>query len=162
MLIAMTDSTPSPEGDLDWAAVSDAARESVAAATDATKLAYEAERQAREAWHTAIQMGDPKVTEVSKTLLDRATRGVTDALRVLAIAHGTGDSTARTLEAQITQLLLRQVEVGAEQRARATGELMRAANSQAASLKWATWALAGATVVLVLATVVLIFVTANA
>ncbi len=60
------------------------------------------------------------------------------------------------------QLLMSQAEAGAEQRARATGELMQAANSQAASLKWATWALAGATVVLVLATVVLIFVTANA
>jgi hypothetical protein len=60
------------------------------------------------------------------------------------------------------QLLMLQAEAGAEQRARATGELMQVANSQAASLKWATWALAGATVALVLATVVLIFVTANA
>jgi hypothetical protein len=66
------------------------------------------------------------------------------------------------MEAQRIQLLMRQAEAGAEQRARASDELMQAANSQARSLKWATWALAGATVVLVLATVVLIFITANA
>jgi hypothetical protein len=36
------------------------------------------------------------------------------------------------------QLLMRQAEAGAKQRARATGELMQAANSQAASLKRTT------------------------
>ena len=158
----MTDSTPSPDGDPDWASMSDAAKESVGAATDAVKLAYEIHRQAMEAWHTAIKMGDPEVTEITKAGVDRAMRGITEALRILDIAHATGQSAARTLEAQMIQLLMLQAEAGAEQRARATGELMQAANSQAASLKWATWALAGATVVLVLATVVLIFVTANA
>lgn len=38
---------------------------------------------------------------------------------------------------------------------------MRAANSQAASLRRATWALAFATIVLAVATIVLIFVTGN-
>ena len=158
----MTDSTPSPDGDPDSATMSDAAKESVGAATDAVKLAYEIHRQAMEAWHTAIKMGDPEVTEITKAGLDRAMRGITEALRILDIAHAGGQSAARTLEAQMIQLLMLQAEAGAELRARATGELMQAANSQAASLKWATWALAGATVVLVLATVVLIFVTANA
>jgi hypothetical protein len=141
--------------------MSDAARESVGAATDAVKLAYEVHRQAMEAWHTAILMGDPEVTEITKVGVDRAVLGITEALRILDIAHATGQGAARTLQAQMIQLLMLQAEAGAEQRARATGEVMQAANSQAASLKWATWALAGATVVLVLATVVLIFVTAN-
>ena len=158
----MTGSTASTEGDPDWTTVSETAKESVAGANDAVKLAFEYERQAREAWHTAIAMGDPKVTEVAKTGLDRAERAVTDALRMLAISHNVAGGAVRTLEAQVTVLLMQQAELGAEKRALATGELMRAANSQAASLKWATWALAGATVVLVLATVVLIFVTANA
>ena len=142
--------------------MSDAAKESVAAATDGVRLAFENEHQAGEAWHTAIQMEDAEVTEVTKTGLDRAERAVTEALRILAISHNVAASAARTLETQTALLLMQQAELGAEQRALATGELMRAANSQAASLKWATWALAGATVVLVLATVVLIFVTANA
>ncbi|MGI8693337.1 MAG: hypothetical protein ACR2JK_10640 [Geodermatophilaceae bacterium] len=158
----MTDSTTSPEGDPGWTTMSDAARGSVAAASDAVMLAFENERQAREAWHTAIQMGDPEVTEVTKTGLDRAERAVTEAIRILVISHNVAAGTAQTLETQTTLFLMQQAELGAEQRALATGELMRAANSQAASLKWATWALAGATVVLVLATVVLIFVTANA
>ena len=158
----MTDSAPSPEGYPDGTTMSDAAKESVAAATAGVRLAYELQRQAVEDWQTAFKTGDPEVKEVTRIALDRAERGITDALRILAIAHGGGESTARTLEAQMIQLLMSQAEVGAERRALATDELMRAANSQAASLKRATWALAGATVVLVLATVVLIFVTANA
>ena len=158
----MTDSTPSPDGDPDSATLSDAAKESVGAATDAVKLAYEIHRQALEGWHTALKTGGPEVRGITKAGLDRAERGVTEALRMLDIAHAIGQGAVQTLDAQMIQLLMLQAEAGAEQRARATGELMRAANSQAASLKWATWALAGATVVLVLATVVLIFVTANA
>ena len=158
----MTDSTPSPDGDPDSATLSDAAKDTVGAATDAVKLAYENRRQALEDWHTALKTEGPEVTEITKAGLDRAERGVTEALRMLDIAHAIGQGAVRALEAQTIQLLMSQAEAGAEQRARATGELMRAANSQAASLKWATRALAGATVVLVLATVVLIFVTANA
>jgi hypothetical protein len=158
----MTDSTPSPDGDPDSATLPDAAKESVGAATDAVKLAYEIHRQALEDWHTAVKTGDPEVSEITKAGLDRAERSVTETLRMFDIAHAIGQGAARTLEAQMIQLLMLQAEAGAEQRAGATGELMRAANSQAASLKWATWALAGATFVLVLATVVLIFVTANA
>ena len=136
--------------------------ESVRAATNALEHAYEGERLSIEAWTLAIEMGDPQTTERAKVALDHARERVTEALRVVAIAHATGQGAVRALEAQMIQLLISQAEAGAEQRARATGELMQAANSQAASLKWATWALAGATVVLVLATVVLIFVTANA
>jgi hypothetical protein len=157
----MTDSTASPEGDPDWTTLSDAAKLSVAAATYGVRLAFENERQAREAWHTAIQMGDHEVTEVAKTGLDRAERAVTEALRILAISHDVAAGAAQTLETQTTLLMMQQAELGAEQRALATGELMRAANSQAASLKWATWALAAATVVLAIATVALIFVTAS-
>jgi hypothetical protein len=157
----MTDSTPSSDGDPDGATMPDAAKESVGAATDAVKLAYEIQRQAMEAWHTAIQRGDPELTEIAKAGVDRAMRGITEALRILDITHATGQGAARTLEAQMIQLLMLQAEAGAEQRARATGELMQAANSQAASLKWATWALAGTTVVLVFATVLLILVTAG-
>lgn len=157
----MTDSTPSPDDDPDSATVSDAAKESVGAATDAVRLAYEIYRQALGDWHTAFKSGDPKVMEITKAGLDRAERAVTETLRILDTAHAIGQGAARTLDAQMIQLLMLQAEAGAEQRARATGELMRAANSQAASLKWATWALAGATFVLVLATVVLIFVTAS-
>jgi hypothetical protein len=158
----MTDSTASPEGDPEWTTMSEAAKESVAAATDGVRLAFENERQAREAWYTASQVGDPEVTEVAKTGLDRAERTVTQALRILAISHNVAAGAARTLETQTSMLLMQQAELGAEQRARATGELMRVANSQAASLKWATWALAAATLALVLTTAVLIFVTANA
>ena len=141
--------------------MSDAATESVRAATDAVNGAYEMHRHAMEAWHTAIKMGDPEVTEIAKAGVDRASSGITEALRILDIAHATGQSASRTLEAQTIQLLMLQAEAGAEQRARATGELMQAANSQAISLKRATWALAFATFALVLATAVLIFVTAN-
>jgi len=133
----------------------------VLAANNALKLAYETEHLSKEAWALAITKGDPQTTETAKVALDHDRERVTDALRVVAIAQTTAQGAVRTLEAQTIQLLMSQAEVGAEQRARSTGELMRAANSQSASLKWATWALAGATVVLVLATVVLIFVTAN-
>ncbi|MEH1130714.1 hypothetical protein [Micromonospora sp. CPCC 206061] len=142
--------------------MSDAAKESVRVATDAVNLAYEIHRQAVEAWHTAIKTGDPAVAEVTNAGVDRASRGITEALRMLDIAHAAGQGATQTLKAQMIRLLMLQAEAGAEQRAGATGELMQAANSQAASLKWATWALAGATVALVLATVFLIFVTANA
>jgi len=136
--------------------------ESVRAANKALEHAYEGEQLSIEAWDLAIEMGDPQTTERAKVALDHARERVTEALRVVAIAHSTGQGAVRALEAQMFQLLMRQAEAGAEQRARATGELMQAANSQAASLKWATWALVGATVVLALATVVLIFITANA
>jgi len=157
----MTDSTASPESDPDWTTMSVAAQESVGAATAAVKLAYELNGQALVAWHTAVTTGGPEVREITKAGLDRTERGITETLRILDIAHATAQGAARTLEAQVIQLLMRQAELGAEQRSLATGELMRAANSQAASLKRATWALSGATFVLVLATVVLIFVTAN-
>ena len=157
----MTDSTPSPDRYPDSATRSDTAKGSVVAATDAVRLAHEIHSQALADWHTAVKTGDPEVREITKAGLDRAERGVTQTLRMLDIAHAIGQGAARTLEAQM-QLLMLQAETGAEQRAGATDELMRAANSQAASLKWATWALAGATFVVVLATGVLIFVTANA
>ena len=158
----MTDSTPSLGGDPDWSTVLDAAMEGVGSATDAVKLAYELHREAIDAWHTAIEMGGPpEVTEITKSGVDRAMRGITETVRMLDIAHATAQSAFRTVEGQMIRHLMLQAEAGAEQRAGATGELMRAANSQAVSLKWATWALAGATVALALATVVLIFVTAN-
>jgi CHASE3 domain sensor protein len=158
----MTDSTPSPESDPERATMSESAMESVRAAHNSWELAHEVERLSKEAWTLAIKMGDPQTTEGAKVDLDHAGERITEALRIVAITHDTAQGTARALEAQRIQLLMSQAEAGAEQRARATGELMQAANSQAASLKWATWALAGATVVLVLATVVLTFITANA
>ena len=158
----MTDSTPSPGSDPERATFSELAVESMRAARNGLELAYEGERLSIKAWDLAIEMGDPQTTEKAEVLLGHARERVTEALRIVAIAHTTGQGAGRALEAQTIQLLMSQAEAGAEQRARATGELMQAANSQAAALKWATWALAGATAVLVLATVVLIFVTANA
>ena len=68
----MTDGTSSPDGDPDSATLSDAAKESVGAATDAVKLAYKIHRQALEDWHTAVKTGDPEVSEITEAGLDRA------------------------------------------------------------------------------------------
>jgi len=158
----MVDITINPGSDPKRATLSELAMETVQAANHALNLANNSEQLSKTAWDLATKMGDPATTESAKVGLDHARARATDAIRVVAIAQATAQGTVRTLEAQQLQALMSQAETGAEQRARASDELMRAANSQAASLKWATWALAGATVVLVLATVALIFVTAMA
>ena len=71
-LIAMTDSTPSPESDPERATMSEPAMESVRAATNALEHAYEGERLSIEAWTLAIEMGDPQTTERAKVALDHA------------------------------------------------------------------------------------------
>ena len=105
----MTDSTPSPDRYPDSATLSDTAKGSVVAATDAVRLAHEIHSQALADWHTAVKTGDPEVREITKAGLDRAERGVTQTLRMLDIAHAIGQGAARTLEAQM-QLLMLQAE----------------------------------------------------
>jgi hypothetical protein len=60
--------------------MSEAAVESVGAATDSVRLAFKLHRQAMEAWHEAIKTGNPEVTEITKATFDRTERGITETL----------------------------------------------------------------------------------